>query len=165
MPTRTRTLQAQAPSWLAALLTEHEKTWIGPVAMATYKASRRYVGGFLGTCEVKPQMSAATRRAATDHPAWSTVKTLRVHGGVSDSHALTFPLQACMRGLRRLEGAFPSDFIVLATRKPPLAIDHLVLDFQYTNELDLIAAEHAAVGTAPGLPCLHPPPCRRQRGA
>lgn len=102
---------------VAALLAAHEKAWLGPVAETTKKPDRVWRRGFLDEATVVPRGKFLA--PSVGHPAWATVRVLRVHWQAKANQIVLDPV---MRDLRELD--LPNDELIkaLATASPPRAL-------------------------------------------
>ena len=113
-----------------AILREHEKEWLGPLAAVTVK--RRFERGFLDRLELGANSIASpeTWTSALAVPALKTVRTIDA-GRASTAHYRSFVLAA--PNLRSADVARAS-FDELATRSPR-RLAHLTLRFALTPKL------------------------------
>jgi uncharacterized protein (TIGR02996 family) len=133
---RAGMLSAAAEKREKALLAEHGRSWLGPLAAVIRADSVRFARGFLDACAV--EIKTAKQRALIGHPLWATVRQLDAY----DPELVTHP---CMRALRRAPIA-PRQLAELAARPAPVPLEAVIghLEMAY----GLRARRGIDVGTA-----------------
>lgn len=91
-----------------ALLKKHHAQWQGPLRDITYADQDVFERGFLSECRLR--LLGGKVRAALNHPAWATVKTIHLAVGGTKEHGANLLVQPAMRHLEELDNA-PYDVV------------------------------------------------------
>jgi uncharacterized protein (TIGR02996 family) len=110
------------------ILREHEKTWLGDLALVT--KGRVYRRGFLDEVELQQNSAADPKvwESTALDPHLGTVRTLH-KGKASEAHYRRFVFSPAMRSLRDLVVVSKGMLKEVCERTEPWPIEHLRLDF------------------------------------
>ncbi len=129
---RGETLSAAELKQEQALLKKHHKQWQGPLRDITYADQDVFERGFLAECRLR--LLGGKIRAALNHPAWATVRTIHLAIGGTKEHGVSLLTQPAMHGLKELNNA-PYDVVrALATEGTEHRLETLGIDWMHFEE-------------------------------
>ena len=134
-----------------ALLAKHTATWLGPIYKVLFKNRTVFRRGFIEIGWLQPRGSASA--AAANHPAWATVRELRIGDVPSGDHGAHILVQPAMRRLRVLLNA-PADVVEAVAGVRDHGLEILGTSRLNMRDVDPERGPWPALLRAPGLPRL-----------